>query len=829
MESNKNLIKILFFFIFLFSNISCIDPNLDNVMQGYNINDYNLLKSDNAIEADLDKFVTGQIKNDEKIINYKFNIENNFEFDSIIFDYQSEFGCLYISYNSLKINKTYCSKGRNELFILELEKEISDTNMYVGVGYKNIEFNSDFKFNYSLKVSFTKPHNIIEINSKHKVLCSMEKVDDYYRCLFVIKNEEKINKDDELIIFPLSNADLDDFNIYADYINKDIYDELNNIELEKLIPKENSEYTNKRINKTNLSYIMITAFNNTRYIYVSLESKKQTMIEMVSQIVNKKNELVFPKDFDNNIRVFSIKNDNENINIKVQIEFSDFKKLLDLKFTTISGKGYITDKLVYKNNKYIIDSNDNNLYFSFHSYKCNTYDKKDACEYNIYKLEEEFIFYLSYSYNEENSYEKKEKMNELLYGKSNKYISPGLYDYIELYEYIPNIKKPINANLQLYNKVINTSSYYNIKAFILSLEEMQNIKMNSSEINRYSPKVEKNFQLITLATNIYIPKEDLDNDASYILLVLNSEQTFTDNGIILGVTISQEDSLIYPSERIYHFGEMNSVDSKKVVYRLQGNTDKKLMRLEFGHNSPDIKWSVKRTNSNYYKTNDTDLSFVTEYFWNGRELLTMYIEKGEDIYLTIFKEKSSQPANNKTLKHNFAFKYVNSGKNGDFKNYIVKDDYLTYEIEERKIKINLLQSVSNAKYYMRIIPKQNYIDSENLNSISLIESNGSILYNEITNTDINEYYIKNIIDKYADYEVNCYIAVIDDNNDVELLSYQRLDLNKLEIEKASTGLIIAAICLAGVAFAIFIIRLIHHCCCIEDYYGSKKNKKKRYY
>ena len=828
MESNKNLIKRLFFFIFLFSNILCIDPNLDNLMQGYNIIDNNLLKSDNVIEADLDKFIRGQIKNDEKIINYKFNIENNSENDSLIFDYQSEFGCLYISYNSLKVNKTYCSEGRNELFILELEKKISDTNMFVGVGYKDREFNPDFKFNYSLKVSFNKRLNITEINSKHKVSCSMEKVDDYYRCLFVIKNEEKLKEDDELIIFPLPNADLGDFYIYADYINKDDYYELNKTELEKLIPNENSEYTNKRINKTNLSYIKITSFNNSRYIFVSLESKKQTMIEMVSQIVDKTKSLVFPKEFDNNIRVFSIKNDNENINIKVQIEHSYFSNYLDLKFTAISGKGYITDKLVFNRNKYIIDSNDNNLYFSFNSYKCNTYDKKDACEYNVYKLEEEFIFYITYSFIEEKD-DVNEKMNELLYGKSNKYISPDQINNIELYEYIPNIKKPINANLQLYNKVVKTSSYYNIKAFVLSPKDLQNIKMNSSEINKYSPKVEKKFQLITLATNIYIPKEDLDNDDSYILLVLDSQKTFANDGIILGVTISQEDSLIYPSERIYHFGEMNSVDGKKVVYRLQGNVDKKLMRLEFGHNSPDIKWSVKRTNSDKYKTNDTDLSFVTEYFCNGRELLTMYIEKGEDIYLTIFKEKSFQTDNNKTLKHNFAFKYVNSQKNGDFKNYIVKDDYLTYEIEERKIKINLLQSVSNAKYYMRIIPKQNYIDSENLNSISLIESDGSILYTEITNTDINEYYIKNIIDKYADYEVNCYIAVIDDNNDVELLSYQRLDLNKLEIEKASTGLIIAAICLACVAFVIFIIRLIHHCCCIEDYYGSKKNKKKSYY
>ena len=56
------------------------------------------------------------------------------------------------------------------------------------------------------------------------------------------------------------------------------------------------------------------------------------------------------------------------------------------------------------------------------------------------------------------------------------------------------------------------------------------------------------------------------------------------------------------------------------------------MRLEFGANSQYIKWSVKRKIDNYnYIKNDTDLSFVTEKWVNGRELLTMYIEKGEDI------------------------------------------------------------------------------------------------------------------------------------------------------------------------------------------------------
>ena len=49
----------------------------------------------------------------------------------------------------------------------------------------------------------------------------------------------------------------------------------------------------------------------------------------------------------------------------------------------------------------------------------------------------------------------------------------------------------------------------------------------------------------------------------------------------------------------------------------------------------------------------------------------MYINNGEDIYLTIFKNSISHD----DIKFNYIFKYINSGKNGDLKNYRIKDDY----------------------------------------------------------------------------------------------------------------------------------------------------------
>ena len=83
------------------------------------------------------------------------------------------------------------------------------------------------------------------------------------------------------------------------------------------------------------------------------------------------------------------------------------------------------------------------------------------------------------------------------------------------------------------------------------------------------------------------------------------------------------------------------------------------MRLEFGYNSIYIGWSVKRNiNDISYMNNDTDLSFVTEKWSNGRRLLTIYIERGKDKYLTIFRKEKIKNVN----LTNYIFKSINAAK-----------------------------------------------------------------------------------------------------------------------------------------------------------------------
>ena len=812
--------SLIFLLNFSFQNNSNLQKNIIN-------NYYSSFFFESTSYQNFDEFYEGNLNNNQSsiILNFAFNLTEN-DSGEIFFDYQSEFGCLNVTFENGKFLEGLCAKDKNNFFVLNIndyyeksEYEKKEIKMRVKIEYNPLIFkDDDFNFDFSLKVSLKKSINILKINSEHKILCKMEKIEnEKYRCLFVVIND-KINNDEEdnksLIIFPLVNENSNEFDIYADYINKDIYEQFNKETLNDSIPNENSPYKNNNINQTRTNFIRIPKVNESQYIYINIESNKSNILELISQKTSENQTSYSFSKNSNKIQLFSI---NQN-SAKIKLDFNntDLSNNFFL-LTTIQGKSTIN--LGYDNNtKYTIDEIESNLYLDIDNDSCSS----DNCQLVFDKLDENIIFYLSY-YKKENN-----NLMELVHGKSSRFSFNKISKNILLYEHIPQTEndKTINVNLQLYKceKINNINDTFKVETILLSQDDIQKIKENDSYINNFENRTEGELNPLTLATNIHL--ENINSNETYLLIIITPKFNYSINHMILGTTISLSDSLIYPAERIYHFGELNGVN--KTTYKLKGNKKYHLMRLEFGQNCEDVKWTVKRTYEQKYENysvNDTELSFVVEYWSNGRELLTMYIEDGEDIYLTIFT--SNNPKDN--LKRNFAFKYINSGKNGDFKNYVLKNDQLEYDIEERTIKINKLwkSPPSNLalNYYMRIIHRDNYISNENLKSISLIESKGIFKTKATVNEEDMIYYVKQEIDKFQNYTANCYITIIENYNDIELLAYNYSLIDALHVDEPSIGLMIAAISIAGVAFITFWIRLFHHCCCVDDYRYSYNNKK----
>ena len=830
MGKNK-ITKLFFLLIFLpFFSSSLTNKNIAQVINDYNT--YYFTEPSNYTEFDV--FQEGNININKTVIsyNYQISIKNKSELGKIFFDYQSDFGYLNISFNKGgKKNTVFQSQEKNNFFILDLNDVLNNESwirddfvvMNVQVAFDNIQPN--FNFDFSLKASLKKSINILEINSEHQILCKTEKVDkdddedNKYRCLFVVVNKDNITNSEEneknLLLFPFINENIDDLNlnIYADYINKTIYDNFDNETLSQLIPNNNSQYKNKIINKTT-NFIRIENITHEKYLYVSIETNKETLLEILSQEISEnKNayELTNPKK----IQTISINGLNASISLDfTKSDISEYSILL----TTVYGKStiYFEDN---PNEKYTADVRENSLFLSLDSKKGKLI---------LEKIDEGHVFYITVLDKE------KSVINELIYSRASRFSFNNIPEQMLFYENIPVNNDSVNINFQLYN-ILQINNTFNICVALLSKEEIQEIKYNISKINNMTFIAEGQLSPISLSSNIHL-NHDLNNEnKSNVFIILQPTFDTSNKKMILGISLTKVNSLIYPSERIYYYGELNKYD--RVTYKLEGNEKYHLMRLELGHNSGDINWSVKRTyEEKNYTMNDTDLSFVIEYWHNGRELLTMYIENGEDIYLTIFKKQNIR--RNKNISYNYAFKYINAGKNGDFKNYVVKQDNLIYNEDDKAIKIYEFWNVHPKNvimsYYMRTIQYDNYVTSETLNSISLIESKGSFLTDkayitdEETSENLVEFYLRNSLNAMKSYFLNCYIAVIEDNNNIELLSYEGTFIEGQTIPKPIIGLIIAALCIAGIVFIILVIRFIHHCTCAENYYTVRKRSNYRY-
>ena len=809
MKNGKYIFIILHLtLIFAFPQFIDKDNELNNLINDYYIySDYNV----NTTNINSDNFVSGNINNNSTVY-YKLYIPD--DSDKIFFDYQSDYGCIYISFeNNTNISFQFCSKGENNLFILNksdiLEKigdndnndnySIEGLSLIIGVGLSHFEIDKGFDsdFDYSLKISLRKPDiNIFEINSEHKILCKSEKNNENnYRCIFIMTNKNYEEKND-LIIYSTSHIKNIKVNIYSDYINKTIYENWDFEYLSNNIPNINSSYNNYN---SEYDFIIIPNVDSDKYLYLAVEIDVETIIEVFTQFFSCDDEIELPKI--NDIKIYSINNSN--------IDF-DFNHIsineTSVSLGTLYGKASI--HLDYDDTtEYITDIIENKLNFNIDLNSCKI---DNNCNLKINKLEDDderllgYIFYIKYTKQSNN------ELKQLEYGKSNKIVYTNLQYPILLYQQIINFDAPININLQIYNIPDVEISIFDIDVLIISKNQLYNIKLNNSYINEFNDTIKRKFDSIYLASNIYLSNEEMELfkyiEGPYIIISISHNNTIDIDNLIIGSTISQINSLIYPSERIYHYGHLKN--EEKILYRLKGKNKYNLMRLEFGCNSNFIGWSAKRTNGDNYRENDTDLSFVTEEWNNGRELLTMYIENGEDIYLTIFP-------NDKIIDFNFTnfiFKYINSDSNEKFNTYLIRHDSLDYEKKNKKILVNKFRNIpSNSKvdYYLKIIKYDDYIKNELINTIALTESKYIVIKGK-KNSDSVSFDLNKKLYKNSSYYLNAFSIIKSDYSDIEYISYKGLIIYaKYKSQHKKLGL--ASFILGGISFLFIIIHFIYYC------------------
>ena len=160
----KKLLHLFFILIFLLNFTIQKNQNLEqNIINNYypiNLLEQNLFKN-------LDEFIEGNLNYTKNKITYNYNITLNKTKDTgqIVIDYQSEYGCLYITLkdenivSENEINE-FCSQGKNNIFEFNIsdfvDNEEGNIIMNITVEYNSSEYNPTFNFDFSLKVSLKK-------------------------------------------------------------------------------------------------------------------------------------------------------------------------------------------------------------------------------------------------------------------------------------------------------------------------------------------------------------------------------------------------------------------------------------------------------------------------------------------------------------------------------------------------------------------------------------------------------------------------------------------------------------------------------------------------
>ena len=484
----------------------------------------------------------------------------------------------------------------------------------------------------------------------------------------------------------------------------------------------------------------------------------------------------------------------------------------------------LLSEITWDNVKYIIDTKENKLTLDMDLKNSLTCDipLKNIKNETFYENNYGLIFYLYFKKKSKNI------INEIFYEKTNKF--SFIYNNFPLlfYSKIENKINDITINFNLYtnNNILTDESF---EIYFILEDDINKIKKKPYYIREDFKKLKGEYNSALSSFNIYIKSENITSN--YILISLFNNNKNTLNKLIIDSTILEINNLKYPSERIYHYGKLIN-KQKRNTYRL--NSKYNLMRLEIFCDNSIINWSVRRNNNEYFY-NETGLSFVTEKWSNGRELLTMYINNGEDIYLNIFlRNEYSEEIDNRLT--NYIFKYINAPKNSDFKDYILKYENINFDNTQIEInKIKDIPSNSIVNYNLKIVKYDDYINKDKLESFQIINSFGSLI-NEITYEDDNKiiFSLKNIefLNDYS-YYLNVLIQIRDELNDVEFLEYSGIKINSKNNHNIidDSGLywyeILIIIILS--ILLIFVIILIIIFCRKKSFYLTIINKRYTYH
>ena len=757
----------------------------------------------------VNEYIIGNVDiSTNEIISQFYEIWLPHDSDRVDFDFQSEVAGLYISLGGRRpttknADFSLLPPGKDSILSLDkysiLEKakitqitlpnsdSLEGLNLVIGIWTDKTDSIDTELFSLNVRL----PNNnsfqdIIEVNTDQKILCNpIYYIDEKFNCLFMITyDEEDVKLNIPLYVHASSVNQSALTYIYANFIEKNYYDEYNTEALKTYFPtKENAEYSTEKDNK---DYIYTNLNSSNKYLFVNVISDKDDEIFILTS------KRILPSRFFDYYLIYPHPSSEYLISATLEplrLQFFTYSSIF-INIVSLGGEAIIKWSDA-RNNFYYLRGRGNRLALSSSvrgSYGELIIESKVSSN-NTITSSEGLVFYIShYIQNEEYNFNKIE-------GNSEKIVYKKRDLPIFLYNKIGYCYNDINIAITFKDFDKNKNGEYKSSPFFIKCafakeDTIYELKGNPESfldnylIGKYDP--------VLKTAHIFVSKEIFKSynikpkEIPTVLISIDKSQTYIEQELeIFSIIteINQNNNNVVPPENIYHYGKLG--DEYSSFYKLRNDKDKKYMIIEISFNSDSLNFAISNEIS---RTNKTNL--IAQYK-KGKGKILLTINEGyneEFIYLNIFKKSSS--SDNLEL-NNYVFKYSNVNNEEEFLDYKILDNNDILNAEEKTEfgtdktfiecsfnKIDIEKNKANITYFLRAFDSQIYIEKESYESIAFMESDYLYTVYEINPSDNNGIITLRANISSTDILYLQVIALVEEGDDYEYISYKGYEYHK---------------------------------------------------
>ena len=749
----------------------------------------------------INQYIIGNVdvSTNERIYEF-YEIWLSKDSDQVEFDFQSKVAGLYInlggtrpttknadfkllpngSHSILSLNKgEILDKAQSKDINIPYPGKIKNINLVIGVWTNKTDSVGTELYSLRVHQSLSYQINIIEVNSNQKILCRPEMIaDSKYRCLFMIVYDE-LQEIKHIIAYGASNNKNAENYMYARFIERGIYDELNLVQLNINVPTfENAEFNSK---KNGVDYIYTSKINTTKYLYISVVTDKQEDLMFVSSLETYDYQ-ISPNP--NSAQIFTVEK-GQNITLKFEASQYVIVNIIclggqaQLHWMGQSDKNAVYnlnggERLITTSEKDVSDKNFAYLVIqeSNSNDKLMTMEDPGCVFYTFFHLRKQDVNFdevddgqslIAYKNTDLPIY----LYNRIKNSKSNINIDLKFIDYSGNDEGQLSFKtSPFKLNAAL----IKEDTAYKVKTY----PELKpsNIKSMISGVFDYSVNTAQISLSTTNLSNFNILNED--NPILYFELDKVNQNFSVYKQFNVEVSVSKVNDTISPLVGKYHYGKVIEITDKN-NYRIKIDDSKKLIRVQVSLNSNALNFAI--TDSEISIKN---ITFLEAKRLNGKSIITLDVPNIKYIYLTFFINDKNL-AKDRRL-NNYCFKYSYGDTINDFKEYKIKDDKTYVSFTEKNIKNNVTDITAifnrievsegvNVTYFLKVVPNDTHVYKESYDTIAVTESPyvvASVKNPTVQSNDRIELSINNVTLYWVYLEV---IAAIKDRDNWEYVCY----------------------------------------------------------